>query len=118
MNPLHALRALENALDQVDAAERSILTAVEAVQSSIRSVHTNLERGLSLNELGELQARGPAVDVAIARHEQAVRSFSNLYRLTREVLTFESEDTPAEAQYKQAILDRITVHPRLSKDMI
>jgi hypothetical protein len=115
MNPIHALRTLENAIDDVLARERAVLTDVEAIQSSIRSIHNSIERGTSLNELGELQSRGPAVDVSIGRYEQAVRAFSNIYRITQPFLKPLDEDTPAEAQWKQAIITAILSNARLSE---
>lgn len=108
---------LDQALDAVSTAEKMLIGASEAIRSSLESIERSIERGLSLNELGELQSRGPALDVAVARHEEAVRSFRTIYRFARLAIVEDPSDTPAEALWKDTIRDRIMASPRLANEV-
>jgi hypothetical protein len=61
---------------RVDSAERQLKDGpLYWAQTKVEEVTRDLERGSSMNKLGELQATGPGFDVAISRLEEAVEAF-------------------------------------------
>jgi G3E family GTPase len=75
----HADYVLLNLAEQVADAEQAVRTQVNQVQDILIRVQGRLDAGRSLNELGELQSAGSAVDIKVAALEAAAKAFTQAH---------------------------------------
>jgi hypothetical protein len=73
-----AAKVLIGLAEEVARAEKSLTEGpLYWARSKVESVTRSVAAGEPLNSLGELQATGPALDVAVARLETAARAFES-----------------------------------------
>lgn len=72
---VHPLYHLIDLAQAVSDREEDVQAAAKRVRERAESVERDLDRGGSLNRLGELQGTGPALDAAVAALEQAAAAF-------------------------------------------
>ena len=72
---VHPLYVLINAAQAVSDAEVALQAAAKRVRERAESIEADLDRGRSVNSLGELQGAGPTLDVCCGRLELAVQNF-------------------------------------------
>lgn len=76
---VHPLYVLINAAQAVSDAEVALQSAAKRVRERAESIEADLDRGRSVNSLGELQGAGPTLDVCCGRLELAASLLSSTH---------------------------------------
>jgi len=86
-SPIHA--AIGGTASDLAAAEQSIRAGIRSVRSTLDGVERKLDAhpdgDARLNDLGELQHHGPALDVAVVRYMGVRRQLDTLLRLAADL---------------------------------